>query len=287
MPQPTWLVASARRVAERRRGRSGEGARRRPSPLDVDHVVVLDQQRHGMLDVALEREVEVARREHHRAVRRRARPGTPAISPPGQCAIEPGLRREAGRAGDDAVRQPHRQVGARAAGDAHLARGPAATTRRARRVAPGPGRTRSARSSPGARSTSISTRAPSAEDRSELGGVEQALDGAVEHQVGGGERRDGGAVAGDGLRRPGRADGHGMRVRGRRHDDVDHLRTLQLGRDPHGLDQHRPAGRLAQHGDHLARPQLAARQLLAEHVEPAVLGHPSFRCARSGRAAAR
>jgi hypothetical protein len=111
----------------------------------------------------------------------------------------------------------------------------------------------------------------STEDRGQLRRMQESLDGAVEHQVGGAQRGHGGGVALQRDARAGRADRHRSRVRRGRHAHVDDAATEVLRRQPRRLDERGATRGLAEHGHDLAGGEPARDQRAAEDVERAVL----------------
>jgi hypothetical protein len=109
------------------------------------------------------------------------------------------------------------------------------------------------------------------QDRRQLGGMQEPLDRAVEHEVGGAQRRDRRRVALQGDARARRADRDRTRVRRRRHTHVDDTTAEVLGSQPSDVHESGTTRRLAQHRDDLAGSQTARDERAAEHIERAVL----------------
>ena len=169
--------------------------------LDRDDVVVLDAQAHRLADVGLEREVDVAGREHDDALdavrggERQAQPARPVRD-------RAGLGGDAGRPGAERALEPRREIGAGGRGHAHLRgrleqRHAALDACLERRVVG------VALEVLGVLVADHQHARAAAQDLAELGRVQQALDGAVDHEVGRRQRGDRAAVAGQrAARRP-------------------------------------------------------------------------------------
>ena len=242
--------------------------------LDADDVVVLDRQADRRLDEVVERQVEIAGGEHHRAVHAvgggegRHQPARPV----GEGAGPAGEPDRAARGGAGEV---HVQVGAGVGGDVHPPSGgdPFVAERdTAGKVVVPPQAFEHLRVLVGDHQHA----GAATEDLAELWRVQCALDGAVDDEVAGGEAGDDGRVVGERLRGPGGADGHGVGGRGSGHDHVEHPPTEGLSSQAGSLHQHGPALALAEDGDRLALVQPAAGEVGGEGLDVAPFGGHSL-----------
>jgi len=109
------------------------------------------------------------------------------------------------------------------------------------------------------------------QDLRQLGRVEQALDGAVDHQCRGRERGGDRRESCDGVGRAGRADGNGDCSGRRRHDDAEDAGAELAGSQLREFDQDGARLRLGQDRDKVAWLDRAAAQDRDEGGDPAGL----------------
>jgi hypothetical protein len=193
--------------------------------LDVDHVIVLDQQRHLGLQVALEGEVDIARREDQHAVHGRPRRKAQA-EPAGPVRDRAGFGGVTPHAAHAGAAERHDQLGACARRDLHPLRGleqPHAGAHRRFQCR--------VRHEPFERFRMLvgNHQHPGAalEDGGEFRRMKKALDRAIGNEAAAGKGRDGGGQRLQRVRRAGGADGnrHGL-------DRRDHLHVERPRAEP-------------------------------------------------------
>ena len=235
----------------------------------TDHVrdmVVRDQQPHGVRQVALEGQVDIAAVQHQGAVdaaRSRERQRKPA-RPMGERA---GLGREAPDAAHPRPGQIRAQVGARLRVHLHPARGLQTSHGVARH-----GFVLSLRQAALENFRVLVAdhehARPAGQDPWQLGRMLKALDGAVDHQRALRQGRHDRRLSGEHRRGAGRTHRHRCRQRRRRHDDLEVLCANSLQGQCRQLRQHRPRPRLGEHRAGIARAYTALLQDLDECSDP-------------------
>ena len=238
--------------------------------IDVDDTVIGDRQTHRVAHVLLEGEVDIARCQHDRAVdrTRRRKRDDQAARPVRDRARSVG---RAPRASGEGASEADSEVGAGGRGDMYLVGTAQALEPRkyARLERPVVGRP--ALEGLGILVGDHQHARASTEDGGQLGRVQQALDRAVEDEVGGAERGDSGGVALQCDARARRADRHRARVGRRWHADIDDTAAEVLGGQACNIDERGAAHRLAQDSDDLAGSQTTRDECATEDIERAVL----------------
>ena len=238
--------------------------------VDRRDAIARDRQAHRLAQVVLEGQVRIARREHERALDR-TRGGKRDHESAGPVRDRARTIRGAPRPGGEGTGEADPQIGADRRGDVHLlGRAQALQPRQHARLELAVVR-RPALERLGILVGDHQHAGTGAEDGGQLGRVQQPLDRAVEDEVGGAQRGDGGRVALQRDARAGRADRDRSRIRRRRHAHVEHATAEILRGQPRRVDERAPAAGLAEHGDDLTGREPARRERTPEDVEGAVL----------------